>query len=208
MTNVPSATAMAAPMNQMANLRAFPDATFTDVVSPNADTLYSTAWLDLKQEPVVLSVPDTDGRYYLMEMLDGWTNVFASPGKRTTGTEKADFAITGPGWLGALPDGLKEIKCPTALVWIIGRTQTNVKPDYPAVHCNSGWYRLTPLSAWGKPYTPPKIVTVDARVDMKISPMELVAGMDAALVGPSMEQTSTFFTLTRDRRRQSMLSGH
>ena len=71
MTNVPSATAMAAPMNQMANLRAFPDATFTDVVSPNADTLYSTAWLDLKQEPIVLSVPDTDGRYYLMEML-GW----------------------------------------------------------------------------------------------------------------------------------------
>lgn len=72
MTNVPSATAMAAPMNQMANLRAFPDATFTDVVSPNADTLYSTARLDLKQEPIVLSVPDTDGRYYLMEMLDGW----------------------------------------------------------------------------------------------------------------------------------------
>jgi hypothetical protein len=121
-------------MDQFANVRAFPDATFTDVVSPNADTLYSIAWLDLKQEPIVMSVPDTRGRYYLMEMLDGWTNVFASPGKRTTGTAKADYAVTGPGWSGTLPAGMKELKSPTALVWVIGRTQTNGKVDYAAVH--------------------------------------------------------------------------
>ena len=127
MTNVPSVAGLAAPMGQFVNLRAFPDATFTDVVSPNADTLYSIAWLDLKQEPIVMSVPDTHGRYYLMEMLDGWTNVFASPGKRTTVTAKADYVVTGPGWSGTLPAGMKEIKSPTALVWAIGRTQTNGK---------------------------------------------------------------------------------
>jgi len=180
MTNVPSVTAMVAPMDQMANIRAFPDATFTDVVSPNADTLYSTAWLDLKHEPIVMSVPDTHGRYYLMEMLDGWTNVIPSPGKRTTGTAKADYAITGPGWSGTLPAGMKEIKSPTALVWVIGRTQTNGKADYAAVHAIQDGFKLTPLSAWGKPYTPPKVVPVDAKVDMKTPPVELVAAMDAA----------------------------
>jgi hypothetical protein len=120
LTNVRSPSGNNAPMGQFANIRAFPDATFTDVVSPNADTLYTQGWLDLAQGPVVLSVPDTHGRYYLMEMLDGWTNVFASPGKRTTGTAKADYAVTGPGWSGTLPAGMKEIKSPTALVWAIG----------------------------------------------------------------------------------------
>ena len=153
MTNIPSPAGTNAPMGQLANIRAFPDATFTDVVSPNADTLYSQGWLDLAKEPIVMSVPDTHGRYYLMEMLDGWTNVFASPGKRSTGTARADFAITGPRWSGALPAGVKEIKSPTALVWIIGRTQTNGKADYAAVHAIQDGYKVTPLSAWGKPHT-------------------------------------------------------
>jgi hypothetical protein len=148
-------------------------------VSPNADTLYSQGWVDLKQEPIVLSVPDTHGRYYLMEMLDGWTDVFGSPGKRTTGTGKGNFAITGPGWSGTLPAGMKEIKSPTALIWIIGRTQTNGKADYAAVHAIQDGYKVTPLSAWGKSYAPPKDVPVDSKVDMKTPPAELVAGMDA-----------------------------
>ncbi len=179
-TNVSSPSGTSAPTDQFVSVRAFPDASFTDVVSPNADTLYSIAWLDLAQGPIVLSVPDTQGRYYLVEMVDGWTNVFASPGKRATGTAKADFAITGPGWSGTVPAGVKEIKCPTAMVWIIGRTQTNGKADYAAVHAIQDGYKLTPLSAWGKPYTPPKDVPVNAKVDMKTAPVELVAGMDAA----------------------------
>ncbi len=180
MTNLPSPTGTNAPMDQLVSVRAFPDATFTDVVSPNADTLYSMGWLDLEQGPIVMSVPDTHGRYYLMELLDGWTNVIPSPGKRTTGTGKGDFALTGPGWSGTLPAGVKEIKSPTALVWVIGRTQTNGKADYAAVHAIQDGYKLTPLSAWGKPYTPPKDVPVDPKVDMKTPPVELVAGMDAA----------------------------
>lgn len=148
-TNVPSPAGTNAPMGQFVSVRAFPDATFTDVVSPNADTLYSIAWLDLEQGPMVMSVPDTHGRYYLMELLDGWTNVIPSPGKRTTGTDKGNFALTGPGWSGTLPVGVKEIKSPTALVWVIGRTQTNGKADYAAVHAIQDGYKLTPLSAWG-----------------------------------------------------------
>ena len=127
-----------------------------------------------------MSVPDTRGRYYLMELLDGWTNVIPSPGKRTTGTGKGNFALTGPGWSGTLPVGVKEIKSPTALVWVIGRTQTNGKADYAAVHAIQDGYKLTPLSAWGKPYTPSKDVPVDPKVDMKTPPVELVAAMDAA----------------------------
>src|SRR5262245_21929707 len=134
MTAVPKSEGRKAPMNQFVHLAEFPDPTFTDVVSPNADTLYSTAWLDLTKEPMILSVPATGNRYYLMPMLDAWTNVFASPGTRTTGNGKGDFAIVGPGWKGRLPEGVKEIKSPTNLVWLIGRTQTNGKDDYAAVH--------------------------------------------------------------------------
>ena len=105
---------------------------------------------------------------------------FGSPGKRTTGTGKGNFAIAGPGWSGTLPAGMKEIKSPTALVWATGRTQTNGKADYAAVHAIQDGYKLTPLSAWGKPYTPPKGVPVDSKIDMKTPPVELVAAMDAA----------------------------
>jgi len=180
MTNVPLPIQMAAPVNQFAHVPSFPDPAFKNVVSPNADTLYSVAWLDVSKEPIVLHVPNTNGRYYLMPMLDAWTNVFASPGKRTTGTGEGNFAVVGPGWQGTLPDGVKEIKAPTAMVWIIGRTQTNGKPDYEAVHAIQRQYTLTPLSSFGKPYTPPSDVSVDPKVDMKTPPVKQVEEMDLA----------------------------
>ena len=154
-SNVATAGPSAAPVNQFANMPQFPDASFKDVVRANVDTLYSSAWLDLAKEPIVLSVPDTKGRYYLMPMLDAWTNIFASPGKRTTGTKAGHFAITGPGWTGALPAGVQQLKSPTNMVWIIGRTQTNGPKDYAAVHAIQKQFKLTPLSVFGKPYTPP-----------------------------------------------------
>jgi hypothetical protein len=180
MTAVPKPTTTAAPINQFNDSKEFPDATFTSVVSPNADTLYSFAWLDLSKEPLVLSLPDTGDRYYLMQMLDGWTNVFASPGTRTTGNKKGEYAIVGPNFAGKLPDGVKEIKSPTSLVWIIGRTQTNGKSDFAAVCALKAQYKLTPLSARGKDYTPPADAPVDPKVDAKTPPVEQVAKMDAA----------------------------
>ena len=126
-TNVSQPGENGAPINQFGHKSAFPDATFTAVVTPNADTLYSLAWLDLAKEPMVLSVPEMGDRYYLMQMMDDWTNVFAAPGTRTTGSGKGDFAIVGPDWTGKLPEGVKELRSPTNMVWIIGRTQTNGK---------------------------------------------------------------------------------
>lgn len=172
--------AMKAPVNQFAQMRAFPDYTFTDVVSPNADTLYSSAWLDLSREPMIMSVPDMGKRYYLMMLMDAWTNVFAAPGTRTTGNGKGDFAIVGPRWSGTLPVGIKEIKSPTEMVWLVGRTQTNGARDYPAVRAIQDKYTLTPLSAWGKAYTPPKTSEPAADVDTTTPPPEQVAKMDAA----------------------------
>lgn len=155
-TNVAEPKGAHAPMGQLANLRAYPNASFKDVTAPNADTLYSSAFLDLAKEPYVLSLPNEDGRYYLMPMLSGWTDVFQVPGKRTTGTKAQAYAITGPGWKGKLPPGVKELKSPTDMVWILGRTYcTGTPEDYKAVHALQDQYKLVPLSAYGKPYTPP-----------------------------------------------------
>jgi len=178
-TNVATSAGFAAPVNQLANVRAFPTAEFKDVVRANVDTLYSNAFMDVGNEPMVLSVPDTKGRYYLMPMMDGWTNVFASPGKRTTGTKAGHFAITGPGWTGTLPKGVEELKSPTAIVWMIGRTQTNGPKDYAAVHAIQDQFKLVPLSAFGKPYKAPPGV-VDPGIDAKTPPVEQVAKMSAA----------------------------
>jgi hypothetical protein len=111
-------------------------------------------------------------------MLDAWTNVFASPGKRTTGTKAGHFAITGPGWSGTLPKGVAEIKSPTSMVWLLGRTQTNGPKDYPAVHAIEDGYKLVPLSAFGKPHTPPE-GKVDPNVDMKNPPVQQLQKMSA-----------------------------
>ena len=137
----------------------------------NVDTLYSSAFLDLRSEPQVLSVPDTRGRYYLLPMMDAWSNVFATPGSRTTGAEGADFVITGPSWTKALPAGMQEIKAPTNVVWILGRTQTNGPADYAAVHAIQTGFKLAPLSLYGKPFTPPE-GAVDPSADMSTPPVE------------------------------------
>jgi hypothetical protein len=177
-TNVAKPEGFAAPVNQFVHVREFPDASFKDVVRANVDTLYSSAFLDLSKEPIVLSAPDTKGRYYLMPMLDAWTNIFASPGKRTTGTRAGHFAITGPGWTGVLPKGVQELKSPTAMVWIIGRTQTNGPKDYKAVHAIQDGFKLAPLSAFGKPYKAPE-GAVDPNVDMKTPPVDQLKKMTA-----------------------------
>jgi hypothetical protein len=154
------------PMNMFVSVPTYPPADFKGVVRPNFDTLYSIAWLDLTKEPMIVSVPDTNGRYYLLPMLDMWTDVFASPGWRTTGTQAANFLITPPGWSGDTPTGMTRIDAPTPYVWIIGRTKTDGPQDYDAVHKIQAGYKITPLS---QNYSPPT-VTIDASVDMKTPP--------------------------------------
>ncbi|GMO90311.1 DUF1254 domain-containing protein, partial [Bradyrhizobium ottawaense] len=120
-TNVAKPEATRGPMGQIVKVRAYPNASYRDVTAPNADTLYTTGFFDVGKEPWVLSIPDMKGRYALLPMLDGWTTVFQVPGKRTTGTGAQTYAITGPGWKGSLPAGVKEYKSPTSMVWLLGR---------------------------------------------------------------------------------------
>ncbi|MEY9881797.1 DUF1254 domain-containing protein [Bradyrhizobium sp. USDA 329] len=177
-TNVASPVGNRAPMGQFIKLRQYPDASFRDVTAPNADTLYTTAFIDVEKEPWVLSIPDMKDRYFLFPMLDGWTDVFQAPGKRTTGTAAQTYAITGPGWKGALPSGVKEYKSPTSLVWILGRIYcTGTPEDYAAVHAVQDQCKLVPLSSYGKPYTPPA-GEVDRSIDMKTAVRDQVNGLD------------------------------
>ena len=178
-TSVAQATAQRAPTNQFAHFRAYPDSTFKDRASPNADTLYSLAWLDLTHGPIVLSVPEMGNRYYLMPMLDAWTNVFAAPGTRTTGNSAGDFAITGPGWSGRLPPKTTRIAAPTNTAWLIGRTETRGQSDYTAVHKIQERYCLRDLDSWGNGYRPPNRRCVGPWVDAITPPVMQVARMDA-----------------------------
>ncbi len=178
-TNVAAPAGTRAPMGHIIKLRQYPDASFRDVTAPNADTLYTSAFFDVGKEPWVLSLPDMKGRYALFPMLDGWTTVFQVPGKRTSGTAAQTYAITGPGWKGTLPAGVKEYKSPTSIVWLLGRIYcTGTPEDYAEVHKLQDEVKLVPLSSYGKPYTPPP-GTVDPSQDMKTAVREQVNRMDA-----------------------------
>jgi len=133
----------------------FPDYTARLVVRPNNDTFYSSAFLDLGAEPVVLSIPDSKDRYFVVPLMDAWTNVFKSFGKRTTGTKAQTYVVTGPKWKGTLPQGIEEVKSPTDEVWIIGRYQVNSPEDgknFVAPIQNT--LTAIPLSKWNKTAAP------------------------------------------------------
>jgi hypothetical protein len=178
LTNVARAEGIHGPMNTFVNVAAFPPADMKAVVRPNFDTLYSSVWLDLTTEPMIVSAPNTHGRYYLLPMIDMWTDVFACPGWRTTGTQAGDYAVVPPGWSGSLPAGVARIDAPTPYVWIIGRTKTDGPSDYAAVHAVQAGYRITPLSRWGM-QPEPVVGTVDPTVDMKTPPKTAVDTMPA-----------------------------
>jgi hypothetical protein len=178
-TNTASVEGTHGPMGQLIKLRQYPNAAFRDVTAPNADTLYTTTFIDVGNEPWVLSIPDMKDRYFLFPMLDGWTNVFQVPGKRTTGTKAQTYAITGPGWKGTLPAGVKEYKSPTSIVWILGRIYcTGTPEDYAAVHALQDQCKIVPLSSYGKAYTPPA-GRVDPSIDMETAVRVQVNRMDA-----------------------------
>jgi len=143
------------PPNQLKRVRAFPDAQFKEVVRPNVDTLYTSAFIDMAQGPFVFEMPAQDQRYELMPLMDGWTNVIAAPGTRTLGAAGGRFLLAGPGWSGAVPEGLRLLRAPTRMIWLIGRTQTNGAADYATVHRLQDGIRLRTLADWGSGIDPP-----------------------------------------------------
>jgi hypothetical protein len=157
----------AAPFNTFSHARtlAGPADTFVTI---NNDTLYSMGQIDLSVGPVALHVPDTDGRYYVLQFVDAWTNNFAYVGHRATGTGAGDFLLVPPGWDGESPDGARVITFPTTTASIVGRWAVASDDDLPAVHALQDATTLTPLN----PETTPVGLVAPAAVDTKLSFLE------------------------------------
>ncbi|MGB5834251.1 MAG: DUF1254 domain-containing protein [Thiohalocapsa sp.] len=178
-TNVAVPDAEHAPMGQMIRMRTYPAVDNHCCAAPNADTLYTEAWLDVSREPVIFSIPDMGDRYYIAPILDGWSEVIDVAGTYTTGGKAQTYAITGPGWSGELPEGVTQVKSATGMVWVLGRIYSTGTPeDYKAVHALQDQFSVVPLSAYGRPYTPPPGV-VAPDFDMKTAVRKQVNGMDA-----------------------------
>ena len=178
MTNVATVDNEHAPMGQFINVRRYPPAEYRGVSAPNADTLYSVAWADLS-EPQVLSQPDMGKRYFLLPMYSLWMGIFHSPGARTGDGAATHYLLTGPGWKGEVPEGMQHIESPSHKMLILGRTYADgSEQDYQAVNGLQAQLKLTPLSAWGKPYTP-QVPAVDPNpgFSMTAKPQEVILGM-------------------------------
>ncbi|MFC6282666.1 MULTISPECIES: DUF1254 domain-containing protein [Polaromonas] len=165
-----------APENTLHRVRQFPDASFRDVVRPNVDTLYTSGFIDMARGPWVFEMSANDKRYEVMPFMDAWTNVFAAPGTRTTGTAGGRFLLAGRDWTGQVPQGLTLLRSPTQMVWLIGRTQTNGAADYPAVHGLQDGISLRSLAEWqaGKPAP---VVAWQAAAVKPVPPVEQMRAM-------------------------------
>ena len=223
-TNVRDATTTTgrAPINQFSH-NGLPDQSYKDVVLPSVSTPYSNAFLDLRAGPIVLHIPpvgdlcQVDGgppcvpRFFLMQMIDGWTNVggaddaciaagstpppgFCGVGSRYF-TTPGDYALVGPGWNRPLPAGITQVvRFQTNIAWIAGRhLTTGTAQDIAQVRAIQQQYALIPIARYGKPYTPTTHAPVDPRVDMQTIPRDQVAQMDAA----------TYFSLLADLMRDN-----
>lgn len=143
-------------MNQLSHLQEFPDPSLTNVVRPNVDTVYSVLLYDVSKQLLVIGVPDSGALLSTANSRNVDQRVFAAPGKRATGTAAQTFAIVGLRWEGAPPADIREIHSSTNFGWIIGRTQTNGKSDYAAVHNFQSGITAALLDEFGKPYTHPR----------------------------------------------------
>jgi hypothetical protein len=188
MTNVPKVEGgLHGPMGQFINVPRYPPGDYRGVSAPNADTLYSAVWLDVGKEPMVFSHPDMGDRYFLFPMYSLWMPVIESPGKRTGSGKAANYLISGPGWTGEVPAGMKQIKSPTKYMLILGRTYADgTEADYKAVNALQAQYKAVPLSAFGKSFTyvaPP--VDPNPGFSMTDKPQAVINAMD----------TSTYFNM-------------
>jgi hypothetical protein len=181
MTAAPNAGQYRAPINQLGRMRTYVIPEFKDVVRISRSGLWTWAVIDLGKEPLVLSNPDTNGRYFVMQMMNMWTDDYGSVGSRTNGSSPGNYLIAGYNWNGTVPEGINQtFRSSTRYGWVLIQTMCNGTEEYPEVNAIQDQYQLTPLSAWGTSYTPPTNVPVDPSVDTKTLPPEQVHQMDAA----------------------------
>lgn len=169
----------AAPINQFAHTRSYPSTSFNKIPSPSVDTLSSMAWLDLSDGPIVLHLPSIPERYFLVEVLDAWTNVIGALGPRSSGTAAQDFLICGPNFSDEVPPNMTKIVSATNMVWICGRIQCNGSFDYPGVIAIQNQFKLTPLKYIDQDYVPPTNVTMSDKIPGRGAPSDQIADMQA-----------------------------
>jgi hypothetical protein len=185
MTAAPSSGEYSAPVNQFHRIRDFASPDFKNVVRVSRNSLWSTAFLDLDAEPVVFSHPAAKGRYLVAQVMDMWTDNFASIGSRTTGEQPGDCLIAGPRWHGTPPPGIEATyRCDTRYAWVLVQIAATDDRDFPEVHALQDGLQITPLSAWGTGYTPPADTPVDPAADTTATPFDQVRLMD----GPTFFQ--------------------
>jgi hypothetical protein len=171
--------AAAAEPNRMYNIPILADARFRTVIRPNVDTLYSIAWLSLEKEPLILSVPRSEGRYFVVQFMDAWTNVFAAPGIRTLGDRPGTFFIVGPGYTGPTPAGMERIAAPTDMVWMLARVHAKGDEDLRAAQVLQHRIDLRPASRLGDADFGPALPDPAGRDAKRSEPLEIVRNMDA-----------------------------
>ena len=192
-TNVPAVEGTRGPMGHIIKLRAYPNASYRDVTAPNADTLYTTAFFDVGEEPWMLSVPDMKGRYFLLPFLDGWTTCSRFREAARLEQARRPLSSPGPAGLGRFPPARPSLKSPTAIVWLLGRIYCAGTPeDYAAVHALQDQFKLAPLSTWGRDYTPPA-GKVDPAIDMKTAVRDQVNALS----------TTQYFALLADLMKRN-----
>lgn len=160
------------PANTLSCARNLVNASFTDVVSPNSDTLYCLTQFDLKKEPIVVVVPPiTADRYYTFQFLDAYTNVFAYVGTRATGSNGGTYLIAGPDWQGQVPQGMTKIWSPTNLSWLINRILVKGPADVANVNAIQDKIIVKPLSVFqGKAVQPTANATLSKEVPIGPQP--------------------------------------
>ena len=191
-----------APFNEIKNEARVFTPKDTAVVTPNSDTPYSFLWMDLRAEPIVLSVPAVEkGRYYAVQLEDGNTFNYGYIGTRTTGNDAGDFLVAGPSWKGETPAGIKKVFHSTTEFSVAGyRTQLFNPADMPNVVKVQAGYKAQPLSAYLKQPAPPAPPALDfPKIDKEMVKTNFFQYLDWALqfAPPGPEETEIRAKLAR-----------
>jgi hypothetical protein len=175
MTATPNSGEYSAPINQFARIRTVVSPDFKNVVRISVNSIWTHGFLDLQKEPMIVTIPDTKGRYIVMQAMNMWTDDFASAGTRTPETNAGNYLIAGPNWNGTAPPDVKAVfRCSTRYAWVLVQISAGGPQDYPAIHELQDQIQAIPLSSWGKPYTPPTNVPVDPTADITATPYDQV----------------------------------